>query len=228
MTAVKLLGRIWLPLVILLVLGLGGYAVVRLHGVFGSEKYPTYASGPQTDTKPVNQKQLVYEVFGPEGTVADISYFDAQAQPQQITGAALPWTVTVTSDSPAVVGSVVAQGDNTVALQLAQLANKQHAGLNGQTFNQNLNGIVSDRFDIFSGASLSMARAKTVADDEEDYAAPLWAGVIPVAQIIGAEEPCPRLIPGTKRPGNLSAYRPGRRLDETFVEMQRLYERSGE
>ena len=75
MTAVKLLSRIWLPLVILLVLGLGGYAVVRLHGVFGSEKYPTYASGPQTDTKPVNQKQLVYEVFGPEGTVADISYF---------------------------------------------------------------------------------------------------------------------------------------------------------
>ena len=112
MTAVKLLSRIWLPLVILLVLGLGGYAVVRLHGVFGSEKYPTYASGPQTDTKPVNQKQLVYEVFGPEGTVADISYFDAQAQPQQITGAALPWTVTVTSDSPAVVGSVVAQGDS--------------------------------------------------------------------------------------------------------------------
>jgi hypothetical protein len=72
------------------------------------------------------------------------------------------------------------------------------------------------------------ARAKTVADDEEDYAAPLWAGVIPVAQIIGAEEPCPRLIPGTARPGNLSAYREGRRLDETFIEMQRKYERSGD
>ena len=105
MTAVKLLSRIWLPLVILLVLGLGGYAVVRLHGIFGSEKYPTYASGPQTDTKPSNPKQLVYEVFGPDGAVADISYFDAQAQPQQVSGAALPWTVTVMSDSPAVVGS---------------------------------------------------------------------------------------------------------------------------
>ncbi len=67
-------------------------------------------------------------------------------------------------------------------------------------------------------------RAKTVADDEEDYAAPLWAGVIPVAQVIGAEEPCPRLIPGTTRPDNLSAYREGRRLDETFAEMQRVYE----
>jgi hypothetical protein len=67
-------------------------------------------------------------------------------------------------------------------------------------------------------------RAKNVADDEEDYASPLWAGVIPVAQMIGAAEPCPRLIPGTERPDNLSAYRPGRRLDETFTEMQQAYQ----
>ena len=67
-------------------------------------------------------------------------------------------------------------------------------------------------------------RAKNVVDDEEDYATPLWAGVIPVAQVIGAEDPCPRLISGVARPDNLSAYRPGRRLDETFIEMQRKYE----
>jgi len=72
-------------------------------------------------------------------------------------------------------------------------------------------------------------RAKNVVDDEEDYATPLWAGVIPVAQVIGTEDPCPRLIPGMKRPENLSAYREGRRLDETFIEMQRKYdERGGE
>ena len=67
-------------------------------------------------------------------------------------------------------------------------------------------------------------RAKNVADDEEDYALSLWAGVIPVAQVIGGAEPCPRLVPGTQMPANLSAYRPGRRLDETFAEMQRAYE----
>ncbi len=39
-----------------------------------------------------------------------------------------------------------------------------------------VNGIVSDRFDIFSGASLSMARAKTVA-----FSAPyLYAGTVPL------------------------------------------------
>ena len=69
-------------------------------------------------------------------------------------------------------------------------------------------------------------RAKNVLDDEADYATPVWAGVIPVAQVIGAEDPCPHLIPGVARPDNLSAYREGRRLDETFVEMQRRYERS--
>jgi nitroimidazol reductase NimA-like FMN-containing flavoprotein (pyridoxamine 5'-phosphate oxidase superfamily) len=67
-------------------------------------------------------------------------------------------------------------------------------------------------------------RAKNVADDEEDYALPLWAGVIPVAQVIGQAEPCPRLIPGTGMPANLSGYRPGRKLDETFAEMQHAYE----
>jgi nitroimidazol reductase NimA-like FMN-containing flavoprotein (pyridoxamine 5'-phosphate oxidase superfamily) len=70
-------------------------------------------------------------------------------------------------------------------------------------------------------------RAKNVVDDEEDYASPLWAGVIPVAQVIGADDPCPRLQPGMARPDNLSAYREGRRLDETFVEMQKIYERDG-
>ncbi len=70
-------------------------------------------------------------------------------------------------------------------------------------------------------------RAKTVADDEEDYALPLWAGVIPVHMTIDAAEPCPRLKPGVARPDNLSAYRPGRRLDETFAEMQRKYETAG-
>jgi hypothetical protein len=36
------------------------------------------------------------------------------------------------------------------------------------------------------------------------------------------------LIPGVERPDHLSAYREGRRLDETFVEMQRAYEQGGE
>ncbi len=68
-------------------------------------------------------------------------------------------------------------------------------------------------------------RAKGVADDEEDYTHPVWAGVIPVRTVIGADEPCPRLLPGMTRPEGLSAYREGVRLDDALVQTQREYER---
>ena len=102
----------WIPLVILLVIGCGGFIVSRVHGIFGSEKRPSYTEGHVTDTKPFNPKHVMYEVFGPGGTVADISYFDASSQPQQVDGAPLPWSLTMTIDSPAVVANLVAQGDS--------------------------------------------------------------------------------------------------------------------
>jgi hypothetical protein len=103
---------VWIPLVILLVIGCGGFIVSRVHGIFGSEKRPSYADSHVIDAQPYNPKQVMYEVFGPVGTVADISYFDAYSQPQQVDGARLPWSFTITSNSPAVVASLVAQGDS--------------------------------------------------------------------------------------------------------------------
>ncbi|MEZ5727410.1 MAG: pyridoxamine 5'-phosphate oxidase family protein [Burkholderiaceae bacterium] len=66
-------------------------------------------------------------------------------------------------------------------------------------------------------------RAKGVADDEEDYAHPVWAGVIPVRTVLGADEPCPRLMPGVKRPKGLAGYRKGRSLDEVLAQAQASY-----
>jgi hypothetical protein len=37
------LGRLWIPLIITVVIGAGGFTVSRLHGIFGSEKRPSYA-----------------------------------------------------------------------------------------------------------------------------------------------------------------------------------------
>ena len=71
-------------------------------------------------------------------------------------------------------------------------------------------------------------RAKGVSDDEEDHDHPVWAGVIPVRTIIGADEPSARLRPDIGRPAELSIYREGRRLDETLLETQRLYEAGAE
>jgi uncharacterized protein len=37
-------------------------------------------------------------------------------------------------------------------------------------------------------------------DDEEDYAMPIWAGVVPVRQVFDAAVPCPRQMPGVGIP----------------------------
>ena len=46
-------------------------------------------------------------------------------------------------------------------------------------------------------------RAKGVGDDEEDYALPIYAERIPVRTVLGAPEPCPRLLDGVERPASL-------------------------
>lgn len=61
-------------------------------------------------------------------------------------------------------------------------------------------------------------RAKGVADDEEDYALPVYAERIPLRTVIGAPEPCPRLLPEVARPAGLAGYRAGRPLEEALAE----------
>lgn len=68
-------------------------------------------------------------------------------------------------------------------------------------------------------------RAKGVGDDDLDDATfPVWAGVIPVSNIIGALQPSPILDPSIPVPANLGLYAPGRTLDEALLETQAIYE----
>jgi hypothetical protein len=53
-------------------------------------------------------------------------------------------------------------------------------------------------------------------DDEEDYALPCWAGVIPVRQVIVAGVPDTRLAPGTPWPQHLGGYGDGVALDDVL------------
>jgi len=107
-----LLRRLWIPLLVLVVIGAGGFTVSRLHGIFGSEKRPSYADTKINDTKPFNPKHITYEVFGPPGTVATISYFDVNAEPRDVEGASLPWSLRFEITKAAAMGSIVAQGDS--------------------------------------------------------------------------------------------------------------------
>ena len=67
-------------------------------------------------------------------------------------------------------------------------------------------------------------RAKGVGDDEEDFALPIWAGVIPVATVLGAAQTCHRLAPGVEKPETLSIFPEGGRLDTALLAGQELYE----
>jgi uncharacterized protein len=65
-------------------------------------------------------------------------------------------------------------------------------------------------------------RAKGVADDEEDYALPIYAERIAVRTVIGEIDPCPRLLDGVTRPTTLNGYQTGRTLEDALVEAHRI------
>lgn len=55
-------------------------------------------------------------------------------------------------------------------------------------------------------------------DDEADYALDCWAGVIPVAQVVGEPEADPKLTPGIAFPDGLAGYAAGNRFDAVLKE----------
>ncbi|GJO27189.1 membrane protein [Mycobacterium marinum] len=105
------LKRTWIALVILAVVVIAAFSVNRLRSYFGVHDDRPITSGVSDDIKPFNPKHVVYEVFGPPGTVANINYLDIDAQPQRVSGVTLPWRLAVTTTLSSVSVNVVAQGD---------------------------------------------------------------------------------------------------------------------
>lgn len=106
----RLLRKMWMPLLILAVVAVAAFTVDRLHGVFGKTETTRPGSGLANDPEPFNPKSVVYEVFGPPGATATINYLDLDAEPQIQRDATLPWSLTLTTTAPAAAGNIVAQG----------------------------------------------------------------------------------------------------------------------
>lgn len=107
-----ILKRAWVPLVVVVAVALGGIAVDRLRGVFGSDAIFTATGSSAEPLEPSHVKQVTYEVYGPGDTAGSVSYLDKKAQPEQASFTSLPWTLTMTTTVPAVIASVVAQGNS--------------------------------------------------------------------------------------------------------------------
>lgn len=134
----SMLKRAWIPLILAVVLAVSGFGVVRLHGIFGSQNLNANA-GAGIEIVQFNPKVVTYEVFGPQGTTADINYWDADANTHQINAAPLPWSYTLTTTLPAVSANIMVQGDGEqigcrITVDRAVLQEKQSQGVNAQTF----------------------------------------------------------------------------------------------
>jgi hypothetical protein len=131
--------RAWIPLVVVVLIAIAGFAVYRLHGVFGVRGATSVVGARADDIKPFNPKHVTLEVFGPAGSVADINYLDVDAAPQRADGMRLPWTYSVATTAPAVSVNVVAQGDGEIigcriTVNGDIKAQRTVAGIHPQTF----------------------------------------------------------------------------------------------
>jgi len=105
-------GRGWIPVVLVITLVLSGFAIYRMHGIFGSNQSASTSGGASDRIVSFNPKRVLYEVYGPTGTVGSVSYLDENANPVRSDFTALPWTVEVSTTAPSMVANLVAQGDS--------------------------------------------------------------------------------------------------------------------
>ena len=90
----------------------GGLVVYRVHGYFGSHTRELYTDGNLAGPQLLKPKSMIFEIFGANGTVADISYFDVNSDPQRLDRTRLPWSLHITMTKPGAMGNLMAQGDS--------------------------------------------------------------------------------------------------------------------
>lgn len=133
----RIVKRAWIPVVLIVVLAISGLVVSRLHKMFGSEDLNANA-GAGIEIVQFNPKVLVYDVYGPPGTSAQISYFDPDAKVHHVT-ASLPWSITLSTTLPTVSANLMAQSDSDqigcrVTVNGAVREEKSADGVNAQTY----------------------------------------------------------------------------------------------
>lgn len=107
----NLLSKAWVPLVVAVAVTVGGIAVVQLRDAFGSEAIFSASGSNAAPLNPTYVKQVTYELYGPGDTRGSVSYLDMSATAHQVDFDELPWSITLSTTTPAILASVVAQGD---------------------------------------------------------------------------------------------------------------------
>lgn len=133
----RILGRVWIPVLALVVVSVGVIAVRNVRSVFGA--HPVIITPKGSDTAAdFNPKMVTYEVLGPSGT-AVINYLDLDGDPQRTGDVALPWSLTLSTTSASVSPNILAQGDGTsiscrITVDGVVKDQRTTTGVNAETF----------------------------------------------------------------------------------------------
>ena len=106
----KVVRNAWLPLLIVTVVVVGGFAVTRVKSFFGAHDTGVMTTPRPDDSKPFKPKVVKYEIFG-AASRANVNYLDLSAEPQRVDGAPLPWSLVLSTTAPSVFPNIVAQSD---------------------------------------------------------------------------------------------------------------------
>jgi hypothetical protein len=106
----KVVRNAWLPLLIVAVVVVGGFAVVRVKSFFGAHDGGAMTSPRLDDSKPFKPKVVKYEIFG-SASHANVNYLDLSADPKRVDDAPLPWTLVLSTTAPSVFPNISAQSD---------------------------------------------------------------------------------------------------------------------
>src|SRR4051812_20186856 len=104
MTGRAVLSRSWLPLVVVIALGVGALSMWKVHQ--SSAPGPVLAVSPPQAPEEFTPKRLTYVLFGDLGGGGMLDYIDIDGHPHEVDLTELPWTHTETTTLTVVSGSI--------------------------------------------------------------------------------------------------------------------------
>jgi hypothetical protein len=104
-----ILGKIWLPVVVLAVISVVGYGVKTVRNLNAAITDPPEANPISATVVQINPKNITYEVFGTLGGTGKVTYADLNSQPVEVQLTSLPWSYSETTMAASASLSLVAQ-----------------------------------------------------------------------------------------------------------------------
>jgi hypothetical protein len=134
----KVVRNAWLPLLIVVVVVVGGFTVARVKSFFGAENAAPLTSPRVDDSKPFKPKVVKYEIWG-SASHANVNYLDLSADPERVDNAPLPWTLVLRTTAPSVFPNLSAQSDGDylgcrITIDDEVKAERESTGVHALTF----------------------------------------------------------------------------------------------